>query len=106
MNLAPSTNSRTSSDAADQHQFTELERMVRSEAPYLSKGVFDPKAIEAMATAFRRVCASLALADQDDPVTRTVARQVIEIAGTGEREPGRIADLVLLALKDPHASSQ
>jgi hypothetical protein len=65
----------------------------------LPNGVFDPKAIEAMATAFSSDCASLALADQDDPVTRTVARKAIEIAGTGEREPGRIADLVLLALK-------
>ena len=102
MHLAPPTNS----DAADQHQFSELERMVRSEAPYLPKGVFDPKAIEAMATAFRSVCTSLALADHDDPVTRTVARKVIEIAGTGERESSRIADLVLRALKDPPAKNQ
>jgi len=96
MNVLPPIDSH----AADQGEFLELERMVRSGAPYLPNGVFDPKAIAAMAAAFRGVCASLALADQDDPVTRTVARKVIEIAGTGEREPGRIADLVLLALKD------
>jgi hypothetical protein len=102
MNLDPSTNF----DTADHHELVELERMVRSGAPYLPNGVFDPKAIEAMATAFRSVCASLTLADQDDPVTRTVARKVIEIAGTGEREPGRIADLVLLDLEGPPANNQ
>jgi hypothetical protein len=102
MNLNVSTNS----DAADQHQFPELEAMVRSGPPYLAKGVFDPQAIEAMAAAFRTVCASLALADQDDPVTRTVARKVIEIAGTGVREPGRIADLVLRRLKEPPAPNR
>jgi hypothetical protein len=100
MNLDPSTNSH----AADQPEFSEFERMVRSGPPYLPSGVFDPKAIEAMATAFDSVCASLALAHHDDPVTRTVARKVIEIAGTGAREPGRIADLVLRALKDPPAN--
>jgi hypothetical protein len=102
MNLARSTNP----NAGDHHEFPELERMVRSGAPYLPNGVFDPKAIEAMTTAYCSVCASLALADQDDPVTRTVARKVIAIAGTGEREPSRIADLVLLDLKGPPATSQ
>jgi hypothetical protein len=68
--------------------------------PYVSEGVFDPPAIEAMTAAFNAACLSLHLAVRDDPVTEIVARKVIEIAGTGERDPERIFDLVLLALND------
>jgi hypothetical protein len=69
-------------------------------APYLQEGVFDPPAIEAMTTAYLAVCDSLRLAGRSDPLTQIVARKVIEIAGTGERDPARIRDLTLLALKE------
>jgi hypothetical protein len=68
-------------------------------APYLQGGVFDPKQIEGMSAAFVAVCHSLQLADRDDPLTEIVARKVIEVAGTGERDPERLRDFVLLALK-------
>jgi hypothetical protein len=66
--------------------------------PYLMEATFDPQAIEAMSAAFEAVRASLQLADRSDPMTEIVARKVIEVAGTGERDPVRIRDLVLLAL--------
>jgi hypothetical protein len=66
--------------------------------PYLKEAVFDPKAIEAMTAAFEAVCESLKLVNRDDPITEIVARKVIEVAGTGERDPERIRELVLLAL--------
>jgi hypothetical protein len=66
--------------------------------PYLKEATFDPQAIEAMSAAFEAVCASLQLADRSDPMTEIVARKVIEVAGTGERNSGRIRDLVLHAL--------
>jgi hypothetical protein len=69
--------------------------------PYLKGGVFEPEQIEAMTVAFRAVCRSLQLAERDDPFTEIVARKVIEIAGTGEREPERLHDLVLTALNEP-----
>ena len=65
---------------------------------YLKEAVFDPKAIEAMTAAFEAVCDSLKLLDRDDPITEIVARKVIEVGGTGERDPERIRELVLLAL--------
>jgi hypothetical protein len=68
--------------------------------PYLAEAVFDPKAIEAMTAAFEAVCDSLKLLDRDDPITEIVARKVIEVAGTGERDPERIRELVLLALNE------
>jgi hypothetical protein len=53
-----------------------------------------------MSAAFQGVCASLRLLNRTDPVTEIVARLVVEVAGTGERDPERIRDLVLLSLKE------
>jgi hypothetical protein len=68
--------------------------------PYLKGGVFEPKEIEAMSAAYAAVCRSLHLAERYDGVTEIVARKVIEIAGTGERDPERLHDLVLLTLNE------
>jgi hypothetical protein len=68
--------------------------------PYLKEAVFDPNAIKAMTAAFEAVCDSLKLLDRDDPITEIVARKVIEVGGTGERDPERIRELVLLALNE------
>jgi hypothetical protein len=68
--------------------------------PYLKGAVFDPKAIEAMSAAFNAVCDSLQLINRDDPLTQIIARKVVELAGTGERDPERLCDLVLLSVKE------
>ena len=68
--------------------------------PYLKEAVFDPKAIEAMNAAFLALCKSLQLDRSDAARTEVVARKVIDIGRTGERDPQRIHDLVLLALED------
>jgi hypothetical protein len=64
------------------------------------EGVFDQSAIHAMVAAFEACCRSLRLEDRADPMTEIVARQVIEVAGTGESDPQRICGLVLLALSE------
>jgi hypothetical protein len=66
---------------------------------YLGEGVFDPPAVDAMSAAFEAACRSLGLVDRDDPFAEIVARKVIEVAGTGERDPERLCALALLALK-------
>ncbi len=71
--------------------------------PFLKEATFDPEAIRAMTTAFEAVCKALQLVVRSDPVTEIVARKVIEVAGTGERDPDRIRDLVLLALDESGA---
>jgi hypothetical protein len=68
--------------------------------PYLTEGVFDPAAIAAMRAAYEVACASLGLVDKTGPFNEIVARKVIEIAGTGERDPERLSDLVLVALSE------
>jgi hypothetical protein len=66
--------------------------------PYLKGGVFQPQQIEAMTTAFEAVCRTLQLVDCDDPLTEIVARRVIDVARTGERDPDRLRELVLMNL--------
>ena len=70
------------------------------------EGVFDQSAIHAMAAAFEACCRSLRLEDRADPITEIVARKVIEVAGTGERDPLRICGLVLLALSEDKRTAE
>ena len=67
---------------------------------HLKEGVFDPKAIDAMNTAFMAVCKSLQLLPRDDLVTQIVARKIIEICSAGEHDPQRMHDLALVALRE------
>jgi hypothetical protein len=60
--------------------------------------IFDPEAIEPMVTAYKAACQSLQLVDRDTLLTQIVARKVVEIAATGERDHERLCDQVLLAL--------
>jgi hypothetical protein len=64
------------------------------------ESVFDQSAIDAMAAAFEACCRSLRLEDRADPMFEIVARKVIEVAGTGERDPLRICGLTLLVLSE------
>ena len=69
-------------------------------ARHPGEGVFDQSAIDAMAAAFAACGRSLQLEDRTDPISEMVARKVIEVAGTGERDPLRICGLALLALSE------
>jgi hypothetical protein len=74
-----------------------LVRLVKEE----DGGVFDPEDIAVMATAFDRLLADFKLADRDDPLVTMLARLVIEIVRTGERDPERIRQQVLGARRLP-----
>lgn len=73
--------------------------------PYLKGGVFQPQQIKAMTTAFEAVCRTLQLVDRDDPLTEIVARRVIDVARTGERDPDRLRELVLMNLNQSNLRS-
>ena len=57
---------------------------------FLQGQTFDPESTHAMGVAFDRACQSLRLADKNDPVTKIVARKIIEAAAAGERDPDRL----------------
>jgi hypothetical protein len=61
---------------------------------------FEPEAIMMMTSAYADVCRRLGLNDSDHPETNAVAKKVIEFAQRGERDPARLRDYVLEALRN------
>lgn len=60
---------------------------------------FAPEDITIMVAAYEDACRVLRLADRSDPITETVARKIIHCAQTGERDPIRLRDCALQALR-------
>jgi hypothetical protein len=59
---------------------------------------FEPEAIATMSAAYEEALRVLQLANRQDPITELVARKVIEVAGTGERDPLKICEQTLRGL--------
>jgi len=59
----------------------------------LEPGVFQPEEVAALARVFEEVLHTLGLVDRTDPVTTLVAKKLIELAQTGERDPDRLRRL-------------
>jgi hypothetical protein len=61
----------------------------------------DPAHIEAMHSAFHRVCDALLLkCDVDDPMTAIIVNKIVALAKAGEHDADRLAELVLNDLAD------
>jgi hypothetical protein len=75
-----------------------------------SKYNIDPRHIEAMRTAFNRVCDALLLkCDRDDPMTEIIVEKIVALAKAGEHDAARLAEHVLNDVVDdgrPPPSSQ
>jgi hypothetical protein len=56
---------------------------------------FAPEDVERMAAAYERALVELGLKDRNDPLTEIIAKHIIEIAHTGERDPDLICDAAL-----------
>jgi hypothetical protein len=56
---------------------------------------FDPETIKAITTAYERACSELQLVDRTDPLTELVAKTIITVAETGERDPERIRQMAM-----------
>jgi len=59
---------------------------------------FGPEDVAALTTAFEAALGKLGLVDRTDPTTVTLAKLIIELAKTGEREPERLCDSALKRL--------
>ena len=57
--------------------------------------VFEPEAVICMARAYEGALVALRLTDRQDPFTEIVAKKIIEIAETGERDPDRLRERAL-----------
>ena len=60
--------------------------------PLLQGRAFGPEEIKIMSTAFHGALNALGLMDRADPLNELIAEKIIEIAKTGERNPGRLQD--------------
>ena len=54
---------------------------------FLEGSSFDPESLRVIVTAYEEARQALGLVDRSDPLTETVARKIIEVAKTGERDP-------------------
>jgi hypothetical protein len=61
---------------------------------------FEPEAITVMTSAYADVCRALGLDEGDHPAADVVAKKVIEFAQRGERDPVRLREYVLKALRN------
>ena len=69
--------------------------------PFTGRAI-DPNDLEFMRAAFNKVCERLGLqCRREDRITDVVVDAIIEVAATGERDPDRVCELVLVHLKEP-----
>jgi len=61
---------------------------------------FEPEALSTMARTHAEVCRMLGVNDRDPRETSVVAKTVVEFAQRGARDPVRLRDCVLQALRD------
>jgi hypothetical protein len=62
---------------------------------------FGPEEIDIMRAAYEATLKELHLVDRADPVTQIIAKKIIEIAQTNERDPARIAMVAIKELGIP-----
>jgi hypothetical protein len=68
---------------------------------YLDGHRFDPETTRAMGLAFEIACAALQLEGQNTPAKEALAKQVIDLAKQGERDPDRISEIILARAQPP-----
>jgi hypothetical protein len=64
----------------------------------LQGAVFDDHDVKAMTRAYEDALLQLKLTNRNDPVTEIVARKIVELAQSGERDPERLCLTALAAV--------
>jgi hypothetical protein len=64
----------------------------------IANGSFGPEEIEAMTGAYESALVDLAISDRDDPITELIAKSIVNVTATGERNPVMIKERALNAL--------
>lgn len=65
----------------------------------LQTHAFGPEDIKIITAAFEDALRELKLVDRSDPLTEIVAKKMIEVAAQGERDPLRLKDRTLRAVR-------
>ena len=61
----------------------------------LQERTFEPATVKLITISFDRVCRTLRLTDQADPLREHIARKVVQIASKGEYDPHEIYEQTL-----------
>lgn len=61
-------------------------------------GTFGPDEIKAMVAAYENALTDLGFTDRDDSLTELVAKSIVNVTATGERDPEKIKERALNAL--------
>jgi hypothetical protein len=69
---------------------------------YLGEGAFGPDEIELLVGAFDQACQSLSLPDRDHPVRELLARAIVDLAATGERDPMNLHERAIESVLGRH----
>ena len=60
---------------------------------------FDPEGIQAISNAFDETLSRLHLVNRNDPISEYIAKKIIECAQKGERDPAKLRDFAMKAIK-------
>ncbi len=64
----------------------------------IANGSFGPDEIEVMIAAYEGALIDLCLTNCDDPITELIAKSIVNVTATGERDPVRIKERAINAL--------
>ena len=63
-----------------------------------ANGSFGPDEIEVMTAAYEGALIDLRLSDRNDPITELIAKSIVNVTATGERDPIQIKERAINAL--------
>jgi hypothetical protein len=64
----------------------------------IANGSFGPDEIEVMTVAYEGALTEISVASRDDPITELIAKAIVNVAATGERDPRVVMERALNAL--------
>ncbi|MGE5771380.1 MAG: hypothetical protein ACM3Z4_04940, partial [Hyphomicrobiales bacterium] len=64
----------------------------------IANGSFGPDEIEVMKAAYEAALVEVGVADRDDPITELIAKSIVNVTATGERDPKAVMERALNAL--------
>jgi hypothetical protein len=65
----------------------------------ITSGSYGPDEIKAMTAAYETTLVEIGSVDRDDPLTELIANSILTITATGERDPEKIKERALHALR-------
>jgi hypothetical protein len=64
----------------------------------IANGSFGPDEIEVMKAAYEAALVEIGVANRDDPITELIAKSIVNVTATGERDPKEVMERALNAL--------